>query len=384
MCNIFRSIAFVLVAFALALHGYDMVLSDFTYDVEGGQLVLCGLAKDRGEALASEPSLVIPDSFDVGGDVALDVSVLGDGLFADFTNLVSVDLPGRLSVIGGQCFSGCSSLAQVSIPVSVVSVGNWAFGGCADDLAVTFLGAYPTEMDDNAFGYGTTVCFDDAQAGWEDAISSVEYCDVRYVRSYALANGQSSEMTLDGVPCVVKWYLDQAGTGAVIYGISLKESDEPTSVKKLELPSALGGKPLVEVDYCALQGLPVSESIVVPATVKAIRPFGVSCDYYPSGYPTGLMVYFMAEHAGILGDVLLLRFPCQSPSPRRGMVGVCGRVRLRVVLPWLPRGGVFLQSERATHRPSGQRVPTRFFGIGPIGSCACLRGEWSELPLRIG
>jgi len=278
-----------------------MVLSDFTYDVEGGQLVLCGLAKDRGEALASEPSLVIPDSFDVGGDVALDVSVLGDGLFADFTNLVSVDLPGRLSVIGGQCFSGCSSLAQVSIPVSVVSVGNWAFGGCADDLAVTFLGAYPTEMDDNAFGYGTTVCFDDAQAGWEDAISSVEYCDVRYVRSYALANGQSSEMTLDGVPCVVKWYLDQAGTGAVIYGISLKESDEPTSVKKLELPSALGGKPLVEVDYCALQGLPVSESIVVPATVKAIRPFGVSCDYYPSGYPTGLMVYFMADMPAFSG-----------------------------------------------------------------------------------
>ena len=66
------------------------------------------------------------------------VTVLGEWLFRDNTNVKKVTLPENLSEIEGSAFYGASALESISIPKSVTKVGNHVFCECASLKNVVF------------------------------------------------------------------------------------------------------------------------------------------------------------------------------------------------------------------------------------------------------
>lgn len=60
----------------------------------------------------------------------LPVATIGDAVFRDKTNLLSVDIPDTVKHIGSYAFSGCTSLTSLTMPHSVLTTGTGAFEGC--------------------------------------------------------------------------------------------------------------------------------------------------------------------------------------------------------------------------------------------------------------
>lgn len=75
---------------------------------------------------------------------------LGESLFSDCSNLISINLPEELESSGGRAFSGCSSLTSIVLPESVTSIGSNAFFGCSSLTDITIPESV-TSIEDGAF-----------------------------------------------------------------------------------------------------------------------------------------------------------------------------------------------------------------------------------------
>lgn len=80
------------------------------------------------------------------------VSVWSDGLFADMSNLVYVELPDYLTLIPINSFDNCINLEGVSIPESVTTISDNAFRGCVK-LNDIVIGDTVTSVGASAFAY---------------------------------------------------------------------------------------------------------------------------------------------------------------------------------------------------------------------------------------
>lgn len=58
------------------------------------------------------------------------IEELGENVFSNCKNLVSVELPASVRTINSNAFAYCSGLTSVTIPESVTSIGEYAFSGC--------------------------------------------------------------------------------------------------------------------------------------------------------------------------------------------------------------------------------------------------------------
>ena len=58
------------------------------------------------------------------------VTAVGNGAFAESSNLTSVSLPSTITSIGNYAFGNCSQLSNVNIPNTVKTIGASAFNGC--------------------------------------------------------------------------------------------------------------------------------------------------------------------------------------------------------------------------------------------------------------
>ena len=77
----------------------------------------------------SVPDVVVIPAKVYVGSTELTVTSIGDGAFADCSNMTSVTIPSSVTSIGDFAFSGCSGLTGVSIPSNVASIGKSAFSG---------------------------------------------------------------------------------------------------------------------------------------------------------------------------------------------------------------------------------------------------------------
>ena len=58
------------------------------------------------------------------------VTSIGESVFMNNTNLVSIDIPDSVSNIGKRAFSGCVNLNWIHVPASLTSIEDEAFSGC--------------------------------------------------------------------------------------------------------------------------------------------------------------------------------------------------------------------------------------------------------------
>ena len=78
------------------------------------------------------------------------VTAIGEGMFADCTNLVSIALPSVVTEIGNSAFSGCGSLSSIRLPEGVTRIGSAAFENCSKLVSLR-ISASVTGIGDGAF-----------------------------------------------------------------------------------------------------------------------------------------------------------------------------------------------------------------------------------------
>ncbi len=78
------------------------------------------------------------------------VTSIGNNVFNECSNLVSVTIPDSITSIGESTFEWCYNLTSVTIPDSVTSIGNYAFYYCFRLTSVT-IGYSVTSIGDYAF-----------------------------------------------------------------------------------------------------------------------------------------------------------------------------------------------------------------------------------------
>lgn len=78
------------------------------------------------------------------------VTTIGSGVFCEFENLVSINIPNSVTSIGSIAFLKCSSLESIEIPNSVTIIGSGAFEYCSSLTSVTIPNSV-TSIDDGVF-----------------------------------------------------------------------------------------------------------------------------------------------------------------------------------------------------------------------------------------
>lgn len=64
-------------------------------------------------------------------DIGLDVTSIGEDVFADCGRLTSATIPDGVTSIGDNAFYGCGKLTDVAIGAGVTSIGYGAFENCS-------------------------------------------------------------------------------------------------------------------------------------------------------------------------------------------------------------------------------------------------------------
>ncbi|MGM9998068.1 MAG: leucine-rich repeat domain-containing protein [Candidatus Bruticola sp.] len=96
-------------------------------------------------------SLELPDSI-----LGTQISAIGPGAFAGFTELAKVVIPEGVTSIGAGAFAGCSSLGSVTFPNTLKSIGAGAFKGCVS-LKNIYLGSSLESLGESAFSKCTAL-----------------------------------------------------------------------------------------------------------------------------------------------------------------------------------------------------------------------------------
>lgn len=102
----------------------------FFEDVDMNNIIIPGNIETIGKSAfldATFKEIIIEDG----------VKKLGNGCFANCSNLNKIQLPNTITEIPTEAFVGCSDLKQLFIPDSVVNIGADAFKGCNNDIEIT-------------------------------------------------------------------------------------------------------------------------------------------------------------------------------------------------------------------------------------------------------
>ena len=167
-------------------------------------------------------------------DTEYSVQGVADGAFRDNSSLESVALPEGYAFVGCESFAGCGSLFGVSLPESMLHIGERAFAGCSALKDVTFAGAVPPAVEDDAFSGVAEGCkghcpegsaekymavdalshLDFGVAGVDELFSGEEVVSVEW---YDMSGGRLSA-PVPGRPCVARVRLSD---GRVLHHVRL-------------------------------------------------------------------------------------------------------------------------------------------------------------------
>ncbi|GHV52404.1 hypothetical protein FACS1894181_15470 [Bacteroidia bacterium] len=105
-------------------------------------------------------------------DIPNGIQRIGNGAFTGCTNLTSVVIPESVTEIGSWTFSNCTNLASITIPDGVTRIENNAFSGCTNLASITIPGSVAS-IESYAFGNCTGLT--DVTVQWANPISITSY-----------------------------------------------------------------------------------------------------------------------------------------------------------------------------------------------------------------
>jgi len=199
------------------------------------------------------------------------VGCVGEGAFYGCYSLTNVTISEGVSGIGVEAFSWCTNLTTVTIPSSVTNIGAYAFLGCDELEAVCFDGAPPEGLADAWINQDAAIRYNvDYEDEWLPVIESCGFTN-------AAANGhEPGESLPDGGPYTnevngVEWTFFVENGEAVIRSDAEYKSAIPSSTEgTLEVPSRLGGHPVVEIGEKAFYRCDSLVEVTIPEGVRRI------------------------------------------------------------------------------------------------------------------
>jgi uncharacterized repeat protein (TIGR03803 family) len=168
-----------------------------------------GVLFDKSQTtLVEYPAGNVATSYSISNSV----TSIGDGAFADCTNLSNVTLDTNVADIGNSAFAGCN-FTNIMIPSSVTNIEDFAFVFCYGLTTVDFAGDAPN-ADATVFEYDTnaTICYWSEASGW-----SSPFAGLSAGPCYWPVQAGSLEVTISPYQAVVAGALWQVDGGATEY-----------------------------------------------------------------------------------------------------------------------------------------------------------------------
>ena len=110
----------VLLALPVGVQGQD-----YRFETNGNAFIIT-------KYIGAGGAVTIPEKIN-----GMPVTSIGNLMFIDGTNLISVTIPVGVTRIGGAAFRNCTKLISITIPNSVTSIEDWAFWGCKSLANIT-------------------------------------------------------------------------------------------------------------------------------------------------------------------------------------------------------------------------------------------------------
>jgi len=211
---------------------------------------------------------------------------ISDWSFGHCENLKSIRIPDSASKIGFMSFGGCSNLMSVVIPASVTEISASAFYNCTKLWHVLYQGTQ-TQWDAVTVGTNNTNLTDAVlhcnAAGNEVTVSETLnckgkvlcYCSIckEYVYDTSYT-GELGDHTYENGACSVCGELETPLPEGLEY-----ESDEDFvtitdytgTEDQLEIPAAIGGKPVTTIGEGAYKNCGSLKVLILPASVTNIN-----------------------------------------------------------------------------------------------------------------
>ena len=101
------------------------------------------------------------------------VTIIGDEVFFECSNLSSISLPTGLTSIGNGAFYACNSLTDITIPETISRIWWGAFEDCSTLSSITILATNPPTLFSGAF-FNTNDCPIYVPAGSVNAYKDAE------------------------------------------------------------------------------------------------------------------------------------------------------------------------------------------------------------------
>ncbi len=147
--NINNSQNFDLSNITILIIGADKTyLPNADYTIDGGNITINGIGGASGDVDIPEKVSIAGDGLVEGDDYT--VTSIGNGAFANNSNIQTVTLPETITSIGSHAFSGCSNLTSINLPEGITSIDYCAFMNCTS-LTEIVLPSTLTTIGTNAF-----------------------------------------------------------------------------------------------------------------------------------------------------------------------------------------------------------------------------------------
>ena len=220
------------------------------------------------------------------------VTRIGEGAFQDCSAIYAVELPSSITRIGEYAFyrctameiveisdgvlsigegafSYCSSLQSLTVPASVQEIGHYPFQYCTWLMWVKYLGDCPTATDtmynDTPQNLMSIVPVD--ASGWDEALGAGVWRGREvYAFGTESANGYTWSYLLHGDVAEI-WKGSDKYPGETDPAIS------PKPVGAVNIPSTLGGKPVMRIGDGAFRACSDMTDVTMPASLTSIGQY---------------------------------------------------------------------------------------------------------------
>ena len=203
-------------------------------------------------------SLTIPDS----------VTSIDDDAFFQCSGLTNLTIPDSVTSIGDSVFFQCSGLRSLTIPDSVTSIGDNAFSQCSGLTSLT-IGNSVAHIGDDAFelciGLTSLSLPDSLETIGELAFHRCDSLETLYVPA------SLEGIRFAGSGCRVFYRRHESGWGYFVDNNQSTVCSGPTN-GIVEIPSVLGGCPVVAIVEGAFRDASGITRVVIPDGVTTIGP----------------------------------------------------------------------------------------------------------------
>lgn len=251
-------------------NGFGKVVEGSSYvgDVTTGNISY--ICMQTGEGDAAKPTAMLIKATKTATDfnsvvnlneIDYQLTTIGESAFEGNTALVNLVIPENVQVIEKNAFKNNSKLKTIVLPSTLKKIGDEAFSGCSLVFVQTYAST-PVSISENTFANAgdITLYVNDNAEEYAQAVGWKEF--------ETILKGIAAEVTIEDMTYICLTNGDE---------LTAKLTKGGSKAKEVKIPAKIftGGMnyQVVEIGKAALKGNTSLESLILPATLKAIGDY---------------------------------------------------------------------------------------------------------------